>query len=304
MPQSCDDTQEQGLSSASTASGQLQRAVLERLREKEGLDEIPTSIRFLFYELEQRGVVSKRATRQDGKPSKRKPDQNLIDAVTHLRESGLIPWDWLVDESRRIHNWHAAPTVAAWVVEAVERARIDPWGGYPRPVLITESRGVGGVLARGVAAEYLVPVAPVGGNCTGFLVNEVVPLLQERHCRVLYVGDADDCGNDIEEHTKAVLERHTGCHFTDSFWERVALTEEHVAMLRREGVSPVSKKDKRYRDDNPHEAFEAEAVGQERIVRIVRDRLDELLPEPLAAVLERQEAEREAVRRLFRRQER
>jgi hypothetical protein len=290
----------EGLSAPDTAQGKLQRAALKYLREKEARGEIPTSIRFLFYELSQRGVVSKRPTRKDGKPSKRKGDQNLIDAVTRLRETTLIPWDWLVDESRQVHDEGlVAPTVAEWAIEAVDQARIDRWVGVLRPVIITESRGVGGVLARALE-EYLCPVVPTGGNCTGFLITKVVPLLGERDSRVLYVGDADNCGNAIEEHTKAVLERHLGIKFTEDTWERVALTEEHVEMLRAEGVPPVSKRDKRYKDGDPHEAYEAEAVGQGRITQIIRDRLDDLLPEPLTDVQERQEAQREEVRRLLR----
>jgi hypothetical protein len=74
-----------GLSAPSSEAGKLQRAALTHLRDKDGRGEVPTSIRFPFYEAEQRGVVSRRPTRRDGTPSKRKPDQNLIDAVTHPR---------------------------------------------------------------------------------------------------------------------------------------------------------------------------------------------------------------------------
>ena len=83
------------LSSPDTAKGQLQRIALDYLREKEAAGEIPTSIRFVFYELEQRGLQTKAQT------SKRKPAQNLTDAITVLRDVGLIPWDWIVDDGRR-----------------------------------------------------------------------------------------------------------------------------------------------------------------------------------------------------------
>jgi len=103
------------LSAENTAKGQLQRIALKRLKEKEAAGEIPTSIRFLFYELEQRGFVSKRAVNLDGSPSKRKPDQYLIEAVTHLREIGLVPWDWIVDESRDVSAHFTADTVAEYM---------------------------------------------------------------------------------------------------------------------------------------------------------------------------------------------
>jgi hypothetical protein len=49
----------------------------------------------------------------------------------------------------------------------------------------------------------------------------------------------------------------------------------------------IRKVDKRYTPDAVHDAIETEALSQNIIVGIVRDRLDELLPEPLAVVLRR-----------------
>ena len=49
-----------GLSAPDTEKGRLQRACLELLREHErDEDGLPTNGRFVFYELEQRGIVPK-----------------------------------------------------------------------------------------------------------------------------------------------------------------------------------------------------------------------------------------------------
>ena len=76
---------------------------------------------------------------------------------------------------------------------------------------------------------------------------------------------------------------------------RLALTEEQARGLRR-----ITKRDRRYEDGRPHEAVETEALSQVRIVQIVRDRLDALLPEPLSRVHEREERERRALLRRLR----
>jgi hypothetical protein len=286
------------LSSPDSQKGKLQRIALDWLGEKKDRGETPTSLRFLFYELEQQGHVSKSPLRLDGLPKKRKADQDLIDAVTWLRDCGLIPWDWIVDESRSVHDWARADSVAAYVAQSVQYARIDPWRGTLLPVLTTESRGVGGVLARGVAQEYLAPVIPAGGMCRGYLVNEVVPLLEQRPCRVLYVGDKDLAGSHIEENTRRVLEHHLGQSIP---WQRVALTDEQVEDLKTKGVQPICKKDRRYKDGRPHLAYEAEAIGQAVITRLVREALDNLLPEPLQDVLEREIQQRRDMKRLLER---
>jgi len=79
----------------------LQRACLELLREHErDEDGLPTNGRFVFYELEQRGIVPKH---YEGK--RRQPRQDVSDALMHLRERGVIPWWWITDASRSLDEW-------------------------------------------------------------------------------------------------------------------------------------------------------------------------------------------------------
>jgi hypothetical protein len=282
-----------------TKAAHLRRIALDYLHEKHEAGEIPTSIRFLFYEVEQRGLVSKEKREiKPGCRTARTHSQDFTDAITQLRERGAIPWSWIVDDGRSADDWSASfTTVMAAVEDYAETARINPWVGeaVKLPVLITESRGVAGVLSRRTAYTYRVPVAGLGGQCRGFLETEVADLLRDPNTRVLYIGDADDCGDDIEANTRRVLERATGRTFGPDTWERLAITPQQVAELRRRGVQPILKRDRRYTDGNPHEAFEAEALGQSEIERIVRDRLDQLLPEPIETVQVRERRQREAV---------
>jgi hypothetical protein len=74
-------------------------------------------------------------------------------------------------------------------------------------------------------------------------------------------------------------------------WERLALTEEQVEEHNL-GRLAIDKLDHRYKPARSYLAVEAEAIGQQAIVQIVRDRLDQLLPEPLGNQLARQEAQR------------
>jgi len=301
------ESEERLLSHPDTGKGKLQRIALLYLREKKAKGEIPTSVRFLFYELEQRGIVSKktgasakpRLNRHGNEMKKRPPAQNLGEAVMHLRKVGLIPWNWIEDETRALFAWRSAASVADFVVEVVPVARLDPWAGTSRPVIICESRSMGGILRDGVAGRYLVTVAPTSGQCGGFLVTDVAPHLRDDDTRVLYLGDFDLAGGQIEANTRDVLERHTGRTFDGETWERVALTAEQVEGLRLRGVEPILKKDDRYIDQHPHEAFECEALGQGPIVAALRDRLDELLPEPIEDVLEREAEEKQKVRRVL-----
>jgi hypothetical protein len=84
-------------------------------------------------------------------------------------------------------------------------------------------------------------------------------------------------------------------------WERLTLTREQV---ERYDLPTIIKRDRRYTDGRPHEAVETEALSQTLLVDILRRRLDELLPEPLAAVQEREERERRSMRGVIERSRR
>jgi hypothetical protein len=138
-------------------------------------------------------------------------------------------------------------------------------------MIITESRSLAGVL-DGLASNYCVRIASTNGQCAGFLHNKLEPALRDGD-RVLYLGDWDFAGGHIEQNTRGVL----GYRW-DENWERLAITEEQI---EEHGLTVISKYDGRTK--SYHDAVETEALGQERIINIVRTRLEELLPEPLAA---------------------
>ena len=98
---------------------------------------------------------------------------------------------------------------------------------------------------------------------------------------MLYLGDYDLSGGQIEDNTRRVLEREVG----SLTWERVALSEQQVADYE---LPVITKKDRRYKDGRPHEAVETEAISQRVLIEILRARLAHLLPEPLQRVQERE----------------
>ena len=92
------------LSAADSKKGRLQRECLKLLREHERNGDIPTNGRFLFYELEQRGVIPKKYDGVNPKTKNyaRTPLQDVSVATMHLREVGLVPWHWIEDETRTL----------------------------------------------------------------------------------------------------------------------------------------------------------------------------------------------------------
>jgi hypothetical protein len=288
QPRNSAMTTHEGLSAEHTKAGHTQRAVLALLREHAADDALPTSATFIFYELEQRGLATKPHP-DDTRPNRRRERgwppgrQDVLDAVTQLRERGIVHWEWIVDESRQLVSWQHAPTVVEFVRATIEEARINPWGLRAPPVILCESRATAGVLER-VAAEYCSPIAGTAGQCAGFLRTTVASVLCARQ-QVLSLGDLDLSGKHIEANTRRVLENEIG---EELRWSRLGMTEELAAAHR---IEPFRKTDGRSRQ--VHDAIEVEALGQAEVVALVRVALEELAPVPLPRVLERERRERE-----------
>jgi hypothetical protein len=110
--------------------GDLRELLLGLLQEHERDSAIPTNARFLYYELVQRGQLSKeQKQRTDGKKGRR-PDQDLHDALTDIREDGLIPWEWIIDETRSLDDYTGYPSVKDGVISKLPYIHIDPWRAH------------------------------------------------------------------------------------------------------------------------------------------------------------------------------
>lgn len=261
--------------------GDLRDCLVALLQEHEHDGALPTSARFLFYELVQREVLSKEKT------GARRPDQDMSDALMDIREDGRVPWHWIVDETRSVESYAGAPTVKQGVLRNLADTYLNPWNEYV-PLILTESRSLAGAL-RGLAADYRCRIASTNGQCGGFLRTDIVPMLFEG-ASVIYLGDWDLAGNQIETNTRAVLEREAGA----LNWMRLALTEQQVADY---ALPVITKRDGRYKDKRPHQAVETEALRQSVLTDILRNYLETIIPEPLADVQEREAAQREKIRR-------
>src|SRR5262245_50647339 len=137
---------EDGLSRPNSAAGKLQRILLGLLREHErNEDGLPTYPRFLYYELVVGQIISKVKTTKG-----RHNDQNMQDALTPLRDKGVIPWGWLGDETRKLDDFTGWGSISEWAIKSVPHVRLCPWNGRP-PTILTESRSVAGVLRKTVS---------------------------------------------------------------------------------------------------------------------------------------------------------
>jgi hypothetical protein len=230
------------------------------------------------------GAVSKHRT------GARRPDQVVTDALTWLRERGLVGWDEIVDRTRRPIDSRGYPTLTEGAQAAVHAIHLDPWGRRT-PLVIVESESLAGLYEPLVQRYRAVLIAVRGQASGGLLFNDVAPYVHEGSEDVLYVGDHDKSGYDIEASAAARLAdfAQRGLH-----WQRVALTVQQVSDY---GLPTLPRTDGR--SGKTYLVCETEAMRQADLTALVLDALDALLPESLDDVHEREQVERaEVLRRL------
>lgn len=279
------------LSAPDSKRGRTQRAVLDLLLKHEADDEIPTDGRIVFYELEMRGLAMKPDPKDRRRHRRRSlgwppGEQDIIDALADLREKGIVPWNWVEDGRRRLAVWPHAPSVRDYLLERLPEAAINPWHPGLPPLLVFESGTLAHVMER-VALQYRCPITGTVGQAKGFLITMVAPWLVGNERKVLYLGDDDRSGHDIEANSRRVLEHETGRELD---WRR--LGEKELA-----AIDPIWRVDGR--DGQGRWARELEGLTQAGVTRLLRRELDALLPEPLQRVLEREQKQRAQAERLL-----
>jgi hypothetical protein len=160
------------------------------------------------------------------------------------REQGIIPWHWIVDETRRaerVSTWRDPEAYARTVAQSYRR---DFWIQQPVRVEVWSEKGtVRGVLAP-VLVEYAVGFRVLHGFSGATTINYVAQYDDGRPLIVLYVGDFDPSGMFMSEvDLPARLAKYGGDHVK---LIRIALTVEQLEGLPSFPAAD-KKKDPRYK---------------------------------------------------------
>jgi hypothetical protein len=97
------------------------RAILEEIA--------PATVRAVCYRLFTEQVIGAMATNETQKVSK---------ALVFARENDLIPWEWIVDETRRIEKASAWNDLSSYGRAVIQSYRKDFWTQQPGRSLVRE----------------------------------------------------------------------------------------------------------------------------------------------------------------------
>jgi len=155
--------------------------------------------------------------------------QRVYRLLKEARERGIIPWEWIVDETRaieRVSTWADPAEYARCVARSYRR---DFWDQQPHRVQVWSEKGtVRGVL-RPVLDHYAVGFLPVHGFSSATLAHDIAEDDDGRDLIVLYVGDFDPSGLYMsEEDLPSRFAKYDGDHID---LRRIALTVEQLEGL-------------------------------------------------------------------------
>jgi hypothetical protein len=194
--------------------------------------------------------------------------------LAQARREGRFPD--LIDTLREVHVPPAWPDAGAFLGEAPTWFRLDRTRGQEHALYVAAEKDTLRLLLTGWLAELGVPVLVVRGFGSQSYVDVVRErtVRDDRECVLLYVGDFDCSGEDIERDWV----QRTGC------WdrvERVLLTHDQV---RGYGLPAAEGKrdDPRWPgfaarhgfDINEPVQWEVEALPPEELHRLVLDAVD------------------------------
>lgn len=231
----------------------------------------PASIRAVCYRLFTMGLIA----------AMTKGETNRVSTqLTWAREHELIPWDWVVDETRAPERVSAWEDPAAFI-ETVQRSyRRDRWTDQPAWIEVWSEKGtIRGTLAP-VLHHYGLTFRVMHGYGSATAVHQIAEETQQaaRELTVFYVGDWDPSGL----HMSAIdLPSRLGRYEGRATIVRLALTSEDINGDLPSFSAETKRRDSRYRwfrDRFGTKCWELDALNpvtlRERIEQAIVERID------------------------------
>jgi hypothetical protein len=169
--------------------------------------------------------------------------QKVYRLLKEAREEGIIPWEWIVDETRaleRVSMWGGPSDYVRTIRHAYRR---NFWVHQPKRVEVWSEKGTVRGVCSPVLNEYGVGFRVMHGFSGATTIHDVSQDDDGRPLIILYIGDYDPSGLCMSEvDLPERFKRYGGTHIE---LKRIALLGEHVLDLPSFPASD-KKNDTRY----------------------------------------------------------
>jgi hypothetical protein len=152
----------------------------------------PTTVRGVAYQLFTRGLIESMSLECVRKVSR---------MIVVARETGAIPWDWIVDETRPVERVSSWSNLGDFGETVVRGYRKDFWQHQDSWIKVFSEKATVGGIVRPVLDEFAVEFQVLHGFGSATALHEVAEesLTGERYLEILYIGDFDPSGLHMSE---------------------------------------------------------------------------------------------------------
>jgi hypothetical protein len=199
---------------------QQRRDIIETLRDGTREGASPVTLRRLFYLLLQKGFAKLETIYK-----------RLSTMVCELRRDGLVPWEWIVDNTRRLQVPSTFTSIGQALKLISDIYRRDPWPDQDSLVYCLTEKDALGALLEEETQQYVVPLGVVRGFSSQTFLHEIAEGINTkakgRPVFVYYFGDWDSSGLDVEAAAERILREFAPNVVI--YWKRLAVTFEQIA---------------------------------------------------------------------------
>ncbi len=234
------------------------------------IEEKPCTLRGLFYRVVSAGVL----------PSTDKEHyQRLGRVMTALREAGLVPFSWLVDNVRSTDKPSSWSGLTDFAEDARHFYRLSYWERLPEYVhVIAEKDAIAGVLSP-VCREFDVALSPIRGYVSLSFAHEIATTWNRiaKPITVYYAGDFDPSGFDLERDIREKLQRYCKRSFR---WVRLGVNECDFADFNLIELAPktTDRRASSFIRDRGNRCAEVDAIPATELRRRVRESIMQHIP--------------------------
>lgn len=219
--------------------------------------------------------------------------------MTLMRRSGLLPYGWITDATRRGYFTNTYTSGGDFVRAMAGNYRSTLWEQADHYVEVwCESRSIAGTI-EDTCRELAVSLYPAGGFTSLTLAYESARWINAeaagRPVEIIYIGDFDPAGVLIDVSIEKELRQHLYDDIDLNF-HRIAITREQIAQL---ALPTKPRKPGERRALDVEFTVEAEAMPAHLMRDLLRETVEQFLPAgALDVVKVAEESEREGLRRL------
>ena len=205
--------------------------------------------------------------------------RHVQDRCVKLRRSGRIPYGWFADLSRRGYFVNTYAGASDFISRMKGLYRADLWQNADcRCEVWAESRSIASVILSD-CNELAVDLYPCGGFSSLSFIHEAAESINAsddpRPLQVFYIGDYDAAGVLIDVSLQRELREHLRADIELRF-ERIGINADQIAEY---DLPSKPRKETDKRSQHITCAVEAESMPAKILRRILRDKIEALLPE-------------------------